>query len=175
MPTSNVEISYVLISVKTLRAIGDAAPGDVRTTRTDPDLDPMVWQASPTGPLVPVPHLFPQAPPGVYSTIELRIDDSSLSAAAFDITGRVTRGGNLVPFEIQSRMTELSVEIAVMTVLPPRELATASISVDVAELIEDVDWDSVPLTGEGRLFIGDGDPNMADVISELATAFKSAN
>jgi hypothetical protein len=168
MPQATVEITRLVIGMKTIRAIGDAAPGDMRTTRTDLELE---WRDN----LMPVPHLFPMAPPGVYSTVELRVGDSTKSAAAIDIVGRATRGGNLVPFEIESQTSEVPISIAVSTVLTPRTIATTTIEVDVAALVEDIVWDSVPLTTEGRLYIGDGDPGMASVVSEIATAFASAN
>ena len=168
MPEATVEITKVVIGMRTIRAIGDAAPGDMRTTRTDVELE---WRDN----LMPIPHLFPMAPPGVYSMVELRVGDSSKSAAAIDIAGRATRGGNLVPFEIENLVSEVPIAITVNTVLPPRMIATTTIAVDVAALVEDIDWDSVPLTAEGRLYIGDGDPGMASVVSHIATAFTSAN
>ena len=172
MPDSKVEINYVLVSVKTLRAIGDAAPGDMRTTRTDaaPNNIDLDFHDG----FVPIPQLFPEAPPGVYSSVQLQISDSRLASAAIDVIGRASRGGNLIPFEVKSALSEVPINIAVNTVLMPRVIGTTTIEVDVARLVKDIDWDSVPLTTEGRLFVGDGDPEMASVVSNVAAAFSAA-
>lgn len=165
MPDPTVEITQVLIGIMTMRAIGDAAPGDVRTTRTN--LRDFVWNETDT----PNPELFSLAPPGVYSTIELRVADSTVSSAAMIIGGRATRGGNLLPFEIQSTTADITIPISVNTILTPRQLATTTIAIDFAALIADIDWETVPVTPDGRLFIGDGDARMASVVGKLATAF----
>ncbi|MBA3498904.1 MAG: hypothetical protein M4D80_27450 [Myxococcota bacterium] len=172
MPEPTIEITRVTIGVKNLRAIGDAAPGDLRTTRTDAEpnnIDLDFYDS-----FVPVPQLFRDAPPGVYSSVELRVADSRLASAAIDVLGRASRGGNLVPFEVKCALSEVPITIAVNTVLMPRMLATTTIEVDVAWLVKDIDWDAVPLTAEGRLFVGDGDPEMASVVSNVATAFSAA-
>lgn len=165
----NVDINYVLFGTKTLRLIGDAAPGDLRTTRTDVQFE---WRVEPNGPVVPVPQLFGMAPPGMYSTLDLRVGDTEKTAAALLVRGRVSRGGNFVPFEIQSVAADVPVGVSVSMALPPRTLATLTIELDVAKLVDDVDWDAVPLTGEGNLFIGDGTPQMSAVTSEIAGAFR---
>lgn len=165
IPEQGVEITLAVLGVQTIRAIGDAAPGDVRTTRTN--LKDHEWSEN----TVPIPQLFPLAPPGVYSTIELRVADSSVSSAAIIIGGRVTRGGNVVPFEIQSTSTDVAIEVNVNTVLAPRQLATTTVAVDFGKVIGDIDWATVPLTTDGRLFIGDGDADMASVVANLKIAF----
>jgi hypothetical protein len=165
MPASNIEITRVVLGMTTLRAIGDAAPGDLRTTRTD--LDEMEWRDN----LVPIPQLFPTAPPGVYSMVDLRIADSPLSSVAISINGRAARGGNLIPFEIQNLTADVGVAISINTVLTPRQYVTTTIELDVPALVQDIDWDAVPLTTEGRMFIGDGDAGMSTVVSRLPTAF----
>jgi hypothetical protein len=173
MPAPTIEITRVTFGVKLLRAIGDAAPGDMRTTRTDDEPSHNI-DLEFANSLGPVPQLFRDAPPGVYSTLELRIADSRQAAAAIEVTGRASRGGNLVPFEIKSASSIVPIAVAVNTELMPRMLATATIQLDVAHLVENIDWDNVPLTGEGILFVGDGDAEMASVVSNVATAFKAA-
>lgn len=162
--SSGVVIERVTLGVRNLRAIGDAAPGDLRTTRTDLEFD---WHDNQTA----VPYLLPMAPPGVYSTIDLQIADSATLPAALVVAGRVARGGDLVPFEIRSLTADIPIQVAVHAELPPRAIVVTSIEVDVASFVADIDWDALPLTGEGRLAIADGDPDMTTVISHVATAF----
>jgi hypothetical protein len=173
MPDPTIEITTVTFGVKILRAIGDAAPGDMRTTRTDDDDNNNIDLAFANS-LGPVPQLFREAPPGVYSTVELRIADSRTASSAIEVTGRASRGGNLVPFEIKSATSIVPISIAVYTELMPRMLSTATIELDVAGLVKNIDWDTVPLTGGGTLAIGDGDSAMASVVSNVATAFAAA-
>jgi hypothetical protein len=161
-------IERVVLGVTMLRAIGDAAPGDVRTTRTDDKLSAFEWKDGQN----PVPHLFPEAPPGMYSKVELRIADSIHADAAVDISGRVPRGGNVVPFQIKTLVAAVPISIDVNVVLPPRGTETVTIEVDVADLIEDIDWGTVPLTGDGRLFIGDGDPQMSKMTTKIDDVFR---
>lgn len=164
----DVVIERLVLGVTMLRAIGDAAPGDVRTTRTDDKLPAFEWKDSQN----PVPHLFPDAPPGMYSTVELRVADSIHADVAVSVSGRVPRGGNVVPFEVTSIVANVPISVAVTTLLPPRGIETTTIEVDVADLVEDIDWGQVPLSGEGRLFIGDGDAQMSKMTSQIAGAFR---
>lgn len=160
MPVATVEIEVVKIHATQLRVIGDSAPGDMRTTRTDKDFLWRDLQGS-------VPQKFDKAPPGVYSEVELQLGGED----AVLVTGRAARAGNLFPFEIRSKAS-IPVNIAVNTELVAREFATSTIEVDVAAFIEDVNWDAVPLTTDERLFIGDGDPEMTSVVANVRTAFK---
>jgi len=167
MPDADVEITRVTLGARALRAIGDAAPGDMRTTR---DHYEFVWPGDST---IPIPILFPDAPPGLYSRIELRVADSSLGgvADAVNIIGRARKGGNLVPFEIKNMTADIPVTVTVETVLAPRVIAMTTIEVDVAALVDDVDWDAVPVGPGGVLFIGDSDPEMVEVTKDIATSF----
>lgn len=166
----DVVIERVVLGITVLRAIGDAAPGDLRTTRTEDKLGDFEWSNG----LSPIPHLFEEAPPGMYSTVELRVARSVRANAAVDIFGRVPRAGTVVPFEIKAVAPNVSVSVDVNKVLPPRRLETITIQLDVESLVEDIDWAAVPLTGEGRLFIGDGDPEMSKVTSQIKGAFKES-
>jgi len=165
MPVSNIEITKVVVGATSIRAIGDAAPGDLRTTWTAYSFE---WRDN----LMPIPILFRDAPPGVYSELELHVDDSMASSVAINVIGRALRNGNLVPFEIDNSDASVPVAIAISTVLAPRVIATTTIEVDIADFVDDVDWDAVPLTTDGKLYIGDGDPQMANVVKNIAGAFK---
>jgi hypothetical protein len=144
----------------------------MRTTRTDaaPNNIDLDFHDG----FVPIPQLFPEAPPGVYSSVEIRVGDSRLASAAIDVLGRAARGGNLIPFEIKSELLDVPISVVVNTELLPRVIATTTIELDVERLVKDIDWDDVALTGEGVLFIGDGDPEMSSVLSNVATAFSAA-
>jgi hypothetical protein len=164
MSTIDVEITKVVIGATSIRAIGDAAPGDMRTTRLSYEFE---WRDH----LVPIPFKFPEAPPGVYSMIDFHVADSELSSVAVGILGRVRRAGTLVPFEVQNQTASVTVTIPIDVVLVPRTGAIATIELDVAALVDGIDWDAVPLTADGTLYIGDADAAMPGVITRVATAF----
>ena len=164
MPTADVEIDKVTIGATSIRAIGDAAPGDMRTTRTQYQFE---WRDN----LNPIPILFTTAPPGLYSQLDFHVNDSSVSATAVDIIGRARRGGMLVPFEIDNKDSEIPIDIDINTLLGPREIAVTTIELDIASLVENIDWASIPLTTDGRLYITDGDAAMSNVVSKLTSAF----
>lgn len=166
MPTPDVEITRVVIGATTIRAIGDAAPGDVRTTRPEYVFE---WRDN----LSPIPFLYDDAPPGHYSSVELAINNSRISTEAIGIIGRARRAGNLVPFEISNRESEIPIAIAINTVLDPRKIAVVMIEVDVASLVANIDWASVPLTSDGKLEIRDGDAQMQPVVAAAANAFSA--
>ncbi|HLL20889.1 MAG TPA: hypothetical protein VK427_02110 [Kofleriaceae bacterium] len=164
MAAPTVEILSVTIGMKSLRAIGDSAPGDLSTTRLDREL---VWSETRT----PIPQLFPHAPPGLYSRVEIRIADWPAASAAIGVTGRAVRAGTLVPFEIKGESIDVPIDVVVNTQLQPREFVISTIQVDVAALVRDIDWNTVPLTGDGKIVIGDGDPALAGVVSRLPMMF----
>jgi hypothetical protein len=121
---------------------------------------------------MPIPLLFRDAPPGVYSELDLHVVKSVESADALNITGRALHNGTLVPFEIDSNDIEVPVSVTITAQLAPRTITTLTIEVDVASLVDDVDWDAVPLTTDGKLFIGDADAQMSNVVPNLTGAFK---
>jgi len=164
MATADVEITKVTIGATTIRAIGDAAPGDVRTTR---DKYQFEWRDN----LSPIPLIFTSAPPGLYSRVDFQVNDSAVSADAINIIGHARRGGMLLPFEIDNNNSEIPIDVGINTVLAPREVAMTTIELDVADLVDDIDWTTVTVTGDGRLYITDGDPAMTNIVSNLATAF----
>ena len=164
MPSADVELTRVVIGATAIRAIGDAAPGDMRTTR---DAYIFEWRDN----LSPIPFLFGEAPPGLYSSVELRINDSRVSTEAIGIIGRARRAGNLVPFEISNRSADIPIEVSINTVLDPRKIAVVTIEVDVPALVAAIDWASVPLTADGKLEIRDGDAQMDSVVAAAANAF----
>jgi hypothetical protein len=169
MVGEEIEIELLEIGALMLRAIGDSAPGDHRTTFPKPDASFLFQSGAPA-----VPLLLPEAPPGLYSAVEMHVADTEASLhGAVYMLGRVRRGGTVVPFEIKNVASDVKVNVAVAVALVPREFATATVELDAAELVEDIDWDNVAITGDGKLYIGDGDGEMPRLVSAIPTAFKS--
>lgn len=143
--------------LRDVRAIGDAAPGDPRTTRAEVtlELDP---EASAD------PVVFEDAPPGRYSRVEGRVK-------RLRVTGAVDVD-ELTPFVIDDeppRPVTFSFPLAGVE-LPAGGERTVTIGVELIELVEPIDWTAAPLTPEGYRIDGDSDA-ILPVREELGSIF----
>jgi hypothetical protein len=153
---SNVVVDGMEIHATDLRAFGDSAPGDARTTAASLD---MAYAAG-----LPAPRLtYPMAPPGLYSRLDLTV-------ASYHMTG-TARGSdnNTHPFDILDT-APLSVSVALVAV----ELVagtTLTVPVDVRpDFVSSIDWSSVTPDAGGVLRLTTGDPRLANARSQLATS-----
>lgn len=153
-------ISEVVLDASSIRAIGDAAPGDDRTTRLDTRLR---WREDE----IPEPVGFAAAPVGLYSTIALRLAGDQ-NETAFRLTGETMRQGDRVDFDIESHAA-LDLTIAIDAMLAPGGDLTVRLSLDVGALVAPIDWDGEPVDG-GRIEISDASPVMAEIIAALRIA-----
>jgi hypothetical protein len=135
----------VRMHADTVRAIGDAAPGDALTTRNDYELR---WHDQDT----PEPIRFERAPAGLYSTVELRL--AAGAEYAYEIDGEVMLGAITYPFEIETD-EPLTITAAIATTLPPGGSATVEISVDLAAIVQSIDFSAHPIE-DGKIEV-DGD------------------
>src|SRR5262249_24331775 len=89
----NLSISRVVFRIDTLRVIGDAGPGDPRTTKSDFLAQ---WALN----IIPDKISFNDAPTGLYSKISLGID-GHLVANSVEIDGKVEYNAAIHPFTIR--------------------------------------------------------------------------
>lgn len=150
-------IDEIELECSSIRAIGDAAPGDARTTQLDYRLR---WREDDT----PEAINFEEAPVGLYSSVGLRLAESG-DRVAFVLRGTTTRQGQLVDFEIESTAA-LDLSVTVDEMLSPGGAATIQLTLEASDLVIGIDWDAQPLDG-GKIAIGDGDAAMTQVISAL--------
>jgi hypothetical protein len=147
-----------------VRAIGDAAPGDSRTTESDYR---MRWHESDQ----PDPIRFDEAPAGLYSTVEVRFERGD-EEHGFEVEGEALLDAVWVPFEIEDD-TALTITIGTSTTLAPGGSATIEIDVDLARIIADIDFSQFPIV-EGKIEIGDDDPEIAAIRAAIGEAFAAS-
>jgi hypothetical protein len=153
----NVTVRSISLELRDLRAFGDSAPGDVRTTLEALDVAFAGGQDS-------VLFELPQAPPGLYSRLDLRVE-------RYTVRGVVSSGGSERTFEVQDGQP-LALSVALDHVeLPGGERITVELEVR-ADFISSIDWSSVTPDGEGVLRVGTGDVRLTPVRLALAGAIR---
>ena len=155
-------VSVVEVELSSLRALGDAAPGDARTTATDLELD---WRAGISAP----PLAFPAAPAGLYASLELGSggDDEHVK-----LEGTVVVRSETYTYRIEDE-TPLSLSLPVDAMVEPGARTEIPVVLDVAAVLAAVPFDQLEPDGT-ELRLESGDPEMAAVRAALTTAFHVA-
>jgi len=154
--TFAVEVDRLELRLRDLRAIGDAAPGDPRTSRAELTL---AW---PEG-QEPAAR-FPEAPPGFYSRLKA-------SVAEYRVRGQVTRGAEVLPFEIEDEGSMVPVEVALAVEVRAGQVTEVPVLVAVGAFVDSIPWGSLPAE-EGKLELHADDPELQAVRTALAGAFR---
>lgn len=160
----DLRIEEVHLSATSVRAIGDAGPGDVRTTQPGIDL---TWTATES----PLPFEFGEAPSGLYSQVELRIaSHGAADDRAFAIRGQLRVAGAWRPFLVESVAGVLPARIDITTMLAPGGRADIAIAVDFAAVVAPIDWRRIE-PHDDVFEVRDAHPAMPVVRAALAAAF----
>jgi hypothetical protein len=156
---AKVHVDEVRVFWHDVRAIGDSAPGDSRTSRASLDL---VWRDGES----PESLAFPLAPPGLYSRLEARVGGGQ---RAYEIKGTVTlRDDSTESFEVSDEaLASISVSLAGVEV--SSATVTARVTMSLA-FLSSVDWDAL-WDDRHDLKIEAGDPAIAAISGALATSF----
>jgi hypothetical protein len=161
----DLTVSGIHLSVRDVRALGDAAPGDDRTT-----LDRGTIELPGDG---AAEIRFDDAPPGRYSSFELEIDRSQDGESSWRMDGTVRVDGEDQDFVIDDEAAApISLPLANLN-LGAAEVATITIEIDVIGLASVVDWESLP--PEDVLTVDDDSPELAAVHARLTSAFSVAS
>ena len=168
--TSELSVDRVTFGVASLRVVGDAGPGDPRTFLDDLKLE---WDSNGK----PDAVKFSNAPPGLYSRMEWLLDTSNLLREddpiyVFEIVGDVEVNSQSEHYKIRET-AQLPISFAVNANLVPPNDATIDITVDVAHIVEAVDFEALPEM-QGDLFLGPGDPQMPAIRTKVVEAFVSS-
>ena len=161
-----VSVDEARISLRDVRAIGDSATGDYRTSKAEVDLE---WSDGHT----PSPLRFPLAPPGIYSTFEARLGLPSTGSERFEIRGEVVVGGETRSFRIENDVVNEQIAVPLDGLSLGDELRTATIACSFAFLAT-LPWDQIALE-EGEYRIEPGSPHMPAVVAGLSAAFSLAD
>ncbi|MCE9577925.1 MAG: hypothetical protein K8W52_32640 [Deltaproteobacteria bacterium] len=133
-------IDEAQLIVRNLRAIGDSAPGDERTTTP---MATLLWNGQTT----PAAINYPLAPPGLYSHVELRADGGLFDALV--IHGHAVQGGTTYPFELEVD-GPISMSLPLSLELPAGGSASARIDIDLGAVVDTIDWETATID-DGKL------------------------
>jgi hypothetical protein len=132
--TSDLVLTSAKFVPQFLRVIGDAGPGDTRTTELGFDLS---WSDAHTPPTIN----FPSAPPGLYSNLSMEIDGLFLTES-YDLHGTVVvhPGDQPKDFHVHDFDRFDVDEDSLGVELQPNAGASIKVVVDFAHAFEAIDW-----------------------------------
>jgi hypothetical protein len=156
----DMSVTSAELALRDVRCIGDAAPGDARTWRAALDLE---WKAD----HVPPPLVFDDAPPGIYSSFELRIDGNG--GESYRIEGMVLLDGEWLPWRIEDEVS-VPVALPVDIRLEVGSVQTLPVDLDLVALLAPIDWHQAD-SDEGELQLDEDDPQLAALRQRLSGAF----
>jgi hypothetical protein len=155
-------LDSVALEFENFKVIGDAGPGDTRTTATGIDLN---WATGHT----PYPISFDNAPPGLYSKVSFQLDGHTVEPS-FDLRGQLLQlDGTWQPYEIEDR-DQFSLSLDIDRTLQPGGSVTIAMVLALHDALANIDYGSLPVD-DGRLTLGTDDPQMDAFLNKLDSAF----
>jgi hypothetical protein len=157
---ADLTVDKVHLSLRDVRCIGDAAPGDSRTWRAALELE---WNSG----NAPAPLVFDDAPPGIYSSFELRLDGNG--EEGYELEGTVLHEGEWSRWKVEDSEA-LSVSLPLEVRLEVGGVVTIPIDLDLAAVLGPINWEEVE-GEEDTIEIGNGDPQLPAIRQRLVAAF----
>ena len=145
-----------------LKVIGDAGPGDDRTSANAFQLH---WDAT----NMPATIDFTDAPTGVYSKVTFQID-GHLIQSSYKLHGHVTVSNVSVPFEIEDREA-LSLSLQCNRTLAPGGSVTIDVVLNFTDALKSIDWTKVHTDDNGNLELDTTDSQMPSFRNKFASSF----
>jgi len=156
-------VEQLRLSLRDVRAVGDAAPGDDRTYLAAVEIE----LSGTNERLIE----FDQAPPGRYSVLEQRIAPRVSGEESWVLLGKVIIDSEEYNLEIEDlASSSLGLSLAGLN-LTAGETRTVHVSVDVPAIVAGIDWASVPLV-DGELQIGSTSPLLPTFRDRLLAAIQ---
>jgi hypothetical protein len=128
---SDITVSSMLFRVSNLRVIGDAGPGD---TRTSADSLSVAWAQGVAPNAIP----FDDAPTGLYSRVVM-LADGGLTDYSYEIAGTAKVNGNAKPFRIHD-LSPLGISIDTDTMLDPGRGVSLGIIVRIDQALQSISF-----------------------------------
>jgi len=150
--SSDITVSSLLFRIASLRVIGDAGPGDNRTSADSLDVQ---WSVDGG----PQPITFADAPTGLYSHVAF-LADGNLVDYSYEIKGTTKVNGDITPFSIHDR-SPLPVSIDTSATLEPNQVTSIALVVRLDQALQSVDWGHLNNSG-GTLTLDTFDSGMND-------------
>ncbi len=147
----SAEIEEVKIILSNVRALGDGADGDERTTLDRLELSWPPDDDDDDGGESGYTVTFRNAPAGIYSELKAQVVE-------YEISGRVEVDDDDEEFEIEDEpLGSLSLVISLGSIdLPANESQEVAIEVDLERVVSTLPWDTVEPDDDGSLSIEDG-------------------
>lgn len=143
----DLELTDVQFRLRAIRAVGDAAPGDERTTRDSLNIR---WAEDDE----PSVLSFENAPPGFYSQFEFRIDGGG-GDESVAFKGRVRINGTWEDFQIDDeRVSGVSLSLQDLQ-LAAGENQTVEIIFDLKDAFDSIEWENAPIDDGKRTIEAD--------------------
>jgi hypothetical protein len=163
--TDLVTLKNARFALDSLRVVGDAGPGDPRTTTNSLSLR---WDKD----AQPGDISFDDAPTGLYSQVALALDGHN-TTESFRIEGDVTVGSTNYEFRIEDD-NPLGFNVDINQMVMPGTSSTIHLRVNFTHALDSVDWQNVDLDS-GRLELSTGDPQMSTFRANLVESFEIVN
>jgi hypothetical protein len=140
-------IDRAVLALDRLRIVGDAAPGDPRTTITSREI---AWSVD----ALPAPIAFPDAPGGVYSQLSLRID-GLVAGPSIEVQGTVMNTAYRIVDDMPTAIT-----LAIDATFSPPSPTAIRLAVDFAAVLQAINFTAIT-PENGRIELDNADPQMA--------------
>ncbi|MEO8840969.1 MAG: hypothetical protein ABI591_02565 [Kofleriaceae bacterium] len=150
-------IATMTFRIANLRVIGDAGPGDNRTSIDSLELD---WAAGAT----PSPVAFGDAPPGLYSHVIL-LADGNLINYSYELAGTTKLDGVSMPYQIHDR-SPLAISLDTSAMLDPNETASLAITIRIDQALQSLDFHKLS-NQNGTLVLDTFDNAMSDFRDDM--------
>ena len=162
---NGVTIDSARFKMDSLRVIGDAGPGDPRTSAT-------AYEARWDEGTKPADNVFADAPPGLYSQISISID-GHLTEASYELRGHVFVSSQQYEYRIEDQ-NALTFTVQTDKMLAPGGEATIGLRVNFIHAIDVVNFAALPVE-EGRLELESGNAQMPTFRANLVESFEIVN
>jgi hypothetical protein len=162
---NGITLERAIFAVDSLRIVGDAGPGDPRTTATAFEVR---WDDN----SAPTDLMFGDAPTGLYSQVSMAID-GHLTTESFEIQGVATDEGETRDFEIDGD-NPLAITVQIDRTLTPPDVATIKLRINFTHALDVIDFKQLD-TSDGDWQLQDGDDQMAAFRQALGESFEVAD
>jgi hypothetical protein len=160
----HLTVTDATFHIAAFEVIGDAGPGDSRTTRLKYSV---AWDPSGT----PTQETFPDAPVGLYSKITVDMAGSNFGDFSYQIQGTYRDSGIVKPFWLID-YARLGATIDCQQALAAGSSVTIPISFLVADALSGLDFRRLTSINGVLMFVGPLDPQLVAFHDRMAASFK---
>jgi hypothetical protein len=156
-----ITLERARFALDSLRVIGDAGPGDPRTTARTLDVR---WDST----TMPDQIAFPDPPTGLYSQLAIQLD-GHLIENSYRFEGVAHVNGVDYEFRVEDS-NALPVTLSISKTVAPGENTMIVVNVDFVHALESIDFASLPID-DGRLELETTSPGITEFRQKLVESF----